>query len=118
MRIKVKCTRPKCAKGEPEFDRLEDVAKWLCTIKGLAKGKLGRWLYVLAKSGTSGSHSMSVSIEMNSTFHDYSIAREIAFNVGLLKGGIGGDRFSSNRAVALEFAREIDKHMLDKGRNN
>lgn len=113
MRVKVKCTRPKYAKGEPEFDRLEDVAKWLCRIKGLSKGAVGKWLYGLMKNGFAGGHTTRHSIEIESSFHDYFLAREIAFKVGLLKGRLGGDRYSNDRAVALDFAKEIDKLALE-----
>lgn len=111
MEIKIKCTRPKYASGEPEFSRFEDVWHWLCGIKGLSKGSVGRWLYGLAKTGFIRMYSARYSIEINSGFHDYFLARELGFKVGLLKTRRFGDSFSRERAVALDFAKELDKHI-------
>ena len=101
--------KPNYVKGKYEFDKLEDVGLWLFRIKCLAKGQAGRWLYSLAKSGAAGGQTMKFNIEMNCTPNNYFVVSDKAYNVGLLKGGIGGDCYSSDIAIALEFAREIDK---------
>lgn len=111
MKVKIKCTSPKYASGELEFSRFEDVWHWLCGIKGLSKGVVGRWLYGLAKDGFIRMHSARYSIEIDSGFHDYLLARELGFKVGLLKTRRFGDSFSREGAVALAFAKEVDKHI-------
>jgi len=111
MTVKIKCTRPKYASGELEFSRFEDVWSWLCGIKRLSKGAVGRWLYSLAKTGFISMYSTRYSFEINSGFHDYFLARELGFKVGLLKTRRFGDSFSRERAVALDFAKELDKHI-------
>ena len=111
MKIKIKCTSPKHASGELEFSRFEDVCHWLCGIKGLSKGAVGRWLYGLAKTGFIRMYSARYSIEIDSGFHDFSLAQELGFKVGLLKTRRFGDSFSAERAVALDFAKELDQYI-------
>lgn len=112
MKVKIKCTSPKYASGELQFSRFEDVWHWLCGIKGLGKGAVGRWLYALAKDGFVSVGSARYNIEMKSDFHDYFLAQELGFKVGLLKTRRLGDSFSRERAVALAFAKEVDQTYL------
>lgn len=111
MKVVINCMAPKYARGKFEFGTLEEVYHWLSNIKGLSKGSPSRWLFALAKDGSDGGSTARYFFQAESSFHDYSLAREVAFATGLLKGG---ERYSSDRDVALTFAREWDKQVRQK----
>jgi len=111
MKIKIKCTNPKHASGELEFSRFEDVYHWLCGIKEFRYISVGRWLYGLAKDGFISQHTARYSVDIESSFNDYFLAQELGSKMGLLKTRRFGDSFSGKRAVALDFAKELDQHI-------
>lgn len=107
LRIIVNCDKPKYAKGKYEFEKLEDVYKFLVKIKGFAKPTIGSWLLTIAKDGCINRVSTArLSIEIKSDFHDYQLAQKIARGTKLV-GAF--DRVSPKLDVALSFAKAFDK---------
>ena len=79
MRIKVKCLAPKYAEGEHEFRGFEDLFKRLVKIRGFSRAGIGNYLYHLAKDGhVARSVTARYDIEIESDFHDYFLAQEVA----------------------------------------
>ena len=112
MEIKVKCERPKYASGEHKFSKFEELFHWLVSIKGLSKGAIGAILYGLAESGYYKSATARDIIDIDSNFKkDYFLISDLGYKVGLLKTR---GHPSKDRAVALQFAKELDN--LGKGR--
>lgn len=111
MRIHVKCLGPKYTRGEREFTTFEELLHWLKTLAGLAKATPSYWLYGLAKDGRGGDKER-FGIEITSDRHDYFLARELAFQTGLLKTrGINEVITQTNEAV-LAFAQALDSRLL------
>jgi hypothetical protein len=107
LRITVECEKPKYVKGKYEFEKLEDVCKFLVKIKGFAKGTIGSWLLILAKDGyISRTHTARSEIEMKSDFHDYELAQKVARETGLVRAF---DRRSPKLDIAFAFAKAFDK---------
>lgn len=111
MKITVKCTRPKYAKGDHEFARFEDVFHWLAKIKCLSRAFPGCCLYSLAEIGVRSDHRGQLGIEMHSDFCNPSLAKKVGYETGLLRVRELGEPLSKERAVALDFARQIDKQI-------
>ena len=101
------CTKPKYASGNYQFSKFEDLYWWLITIKGLAKGTPGRWLYHLAKNGRSGTSSARADIAIQSDWHDYFLARDAAKKTTLLKTH-WDDVYNASNDAALSFVRHLD----------
>lgn len=114
MEIKVKCERPKYASGEHKFSKFEELFHWLVSIKGLSKGAIGATLYGLAKSGYYRSATARDVINIDTDPLDYIVISDLGYKVGLLKTRDFGEYISKDRAVALQFARELDN--LSKGK--
>ena len=109
MEIKVKCERPKYASGEYKFSKFEELFYWLIGIKGLSKGAIGAILYGLAKSGYFKGATARYIIDIDSNFKkDYFLISDLCYKVGLLKTRDFGEYISKDRAVALQFAKELD----------
>ena len=107
--IRVKCSSPRYAKGEHDFAKFEDFAKWLLGVES-AKGAAGGFLYVLAKSGSSGTHKRGLDFEATTDFRsNYSAIVELAQKVGLLRTRNFGDSYSRDDAIAWEFAKRLDR---------
>ena len=107
MKITVECEKPKYAKGNYNYTKLEDVYHFLVGIKGFPKGKIGHWLLGVAKDGSiSRVHTARFTIDIKSDFHDYQLAQRIAQKTGLIRAF---DRESPNVGVALSFAKAFDK---------
>lgn len=113
MEIKLKCERPKYASGEYKFSKFEELFHWLIGIKGLSKGAIGAIIYGIAKSGyyKSAMHGDCMDIETDFK-QDYFVISDLGYKVGLLKTrGV----ISKDRAVALQFAKELDNLSIRKG---
>ncbi len=113
MEIKVKCQRPKYAAGNYEFSKFEELFHWLVGIKGLSKGAIGAILYGLAKSGYYNSATARDVINIDTDPLDYFLVSNLGYKIGLLKSRGLGEYISKDRAVALQFAKELDN--LSKG---
>lgn len=114
-RIKARCLAPKYAKGEPEFQGFEELFNWLVKIRGLPRGNVGSFLYKLAKDGhVARSFTTRYDIEIESDFHDYFLAGEVARKVGLLhhKRGAFEEVVSLSLDLALNFAKVFDEQVL------
>jgi len=109
LKIMAKCSAPRYAKGEYEFRSFEKVFDWLVKIRGFPKGGVGRFLFALAKDGhIDGVYTAHYSFEMESDFHDYFLAQEVARKTGLL---YSFDRLSPKLDIALAFAKTLDKEV-------
>ena len=112
MEIKVKCKRPRYASGEFNFSKFEELFYWLVRIKGLSKGAIGVILYGIAKSGYYKSATARGFIDIECDFKDYFLAQDLGYKVGLLKTRNLGESISKDRALALQFARELDNRLI------
>ena len=109
MGILVKCYKPPYASGEFEFSGFEELVNWLLTIKSLAIGQAALWTYELAKDGhVERSSSARADLEINCSFHDYELAREVAITTGLLRLRGLSEIPSKCSDVALAFGRQLD----------
>jgi hypothetical protein len=107
LKITVDCKSPKYAKGSYNYTKLEDVYSFLVRIKGFPRGKIGHWLWVVAKDGIiHGVYTARYGLKIESDFHDYQLAEKIAEETKLLQAF---DRVSPRLDVALSFARSFDK---------
>ena len=107
--ILVKCYKPTYASGEFKFSSFEELLHWLLTIKSLAMGQAGIWAYGLAKDGqVERSPGARADLEMNCSFHDYELAREVAITTGLLRLRGLTEIPSKCSDVALAFGRQLD----------
>jgi DNA-directed RNA polymerase specialized sigma24 family protein len=107
LRIMVECESPKYAKGKYEFEKLEEVFKFLVKIKGFAKSTVGSWLLTIAKDGCiNGTRTARSSLKIKSDFHDYELAQKVAEETGLIRGF---GRVSPKLDIALAFAKAFDK---------
>lgn len=109
VNIKVKCIRPKYAKGEHQFATFQDFLSWLTRIKSLPRSSIGALIYGLAKDGFLGLHTGHYAIDVVSESYDYFLVGDLASRIGLLKTRWGSDYFSKKPEVALRFANELDK---------
>ena len=120
MEISVNCLKPKSAAGEHTFTSFGELYWWMAGIKALALGALSNCLFVLAKDGRINSFTPSrgIEIDMQSSFRDYYLAREVAFTTGFLRMRGFGERVNRSRDAALEFAKEIDVRAVQTSQNN
>lgn len=65
----------------------------------------------MAKDGGVIVYSARYCIEIESDFHDYFLAREVVEKSGLLHSG---DRLSSDRVKALDFAKAFYEELLKR----
>ena len=107
----VKCDKPRYSVGEWRFGTYVEVFEWLETVRCLSKAAPSHWLYALVKSGHLSMSNANYQIKIISEFKDYDLARDVAFDTGLLKGG-PGDIYNPSREAALAFAREMDRRAL------
>lgn len=112
--IKVKHSAPKYAEDKNEFLGFEELYNWLIKIKGLLRGNVSSYLFKLAKDGYVGRVvNARLDMEIESDFHDYFLAQEIARKVGLLrhKKGFLEEIISPHLNLALKFAKAFDEEM-------
>jgi hypothetical protein len=112
MSIHLKCNSPKYARGELEFTTFEELFHWLKTIAGLAKATPSYWLYGLVKDGRFNGATARFMIEIISDHRDYFLARELAFQTGLLKARGFGEVITQSNEAALAFAQALDSRLL------
>ena len=101
--------KPKYVNGEYSFKCFGDLYSWLSDIKAVAKGDPSYWLFRLAKDGRVNPSTARHEIIMESSFHDYFVAREIAFEIDLLRTRGFGERINPSRQVAKLFADVLDR---------
>ena len=97
---------------ELTFTKFEDLFVWLDEFKGAPKTGTGVLIYVLAKDGRTGLENRRETIDVKIESKDYSLARKIAIESGLLKGGPGGDKYVRTYEAGLTFARAMDTKFL------
>ena len=113
MDIHVRCNRPQYASGEFRFSTFEELLYWLVKIKSLAKGQAGLWVYELAKDGhIARSLGVRVDLEVECSFQDSFLAREVAITTGLLRTRGLSEIPTKSPDVELAFARELDARIL------
>lgn len=103
----MECERPRYAKGSYDYTKLEDIYHFLVRIKGFPRGKIGHWLWCVAKDGIiTGVYTARYGLRIESDFHDYQLAEKIADKTGLMRsfGSV-----SPRLDVALSFARSFDE---------
>ena len=109
MNIVVRCHRPSYARGEFTFTRFEELHNWLLTINSLAQVQAGLWLYGLAQDGeVTRTPSGRVDLEIECSYHDPILAREVAITTGLVRIRGLSEIMSKDPDEALAFARQLD----------
>lgn len=111
--ILVRCNRPQHTSGEFSFCTFEELLHWLLKIKSLARGQAGLWIYELATEGhIARALGSRVDLEMECSFQNYVLAREVAITTGLIRTRGLSEIPNKSPDVSLAFAREMDARIL------
>ena len=105
--IRVKCKSPKQASGNHQFDGFVEFARWLDCIKR-AKTGIGATLCSLAEHGSTRTALVGYIVEADSDRLYHYKAKELAREVGVVTTKSGGDKWSKDPHLALEFATRLD----------
>jgi hypothetical protein len=109
LKITIECEKPKYVKDTYHYQGLEDVYKFLLSIRGFPKGLIGHWLLNIAKEGfITPVRTARYDIGIDSDFHNYAFAEKMAKEVGLV---YSFDIVSPKLEKALAFAQAFDEEV-------